>query len=402
MLLAHAAPWPRRVARILSIVFLAALVLIAFLPWQQFVTGTGKVIAFDPLDRRINVEAPVSGQVRRLHVAEGAKVKKGDIIVEIEDNDPNLLTNLRSQRDALITRKAAAAQRVVDLELQISQIDQSKNQALDTAQQRVVAERAISEAAVLNFKRISDLRKPGLVSERDYEQARQLQDSSQANLKGAEATLKRTDSDFNATKAGIQAQRGTAQAELATAGRDITTIDIQISQTQRQTVSAPRDGIVLSVQATDSTYLRPGSPICVIIPETDSRFVEMWVDGNDIPLVSPGRDVRIQFEGWPAVQFVGWPNVARGTFGGEVRFIDPAPDNNGRFRVVVAKKPDLFQHKGDAKVSDWPDQRYLRQGVRANGWVLLDRVPLWWEIWRQINNFPPVLTKEPSSTEKKT
>lgn len=400
---------PRLMARVLAMLFVGFVLAIWFLPWQQFVSGTGKVIAFDPLERRINVEAPVSGNVRKLHVVEGQRVKKGEIIVEIQDNDPNLLANLRSQHDSLIVRRAAAAQRVDDLELQIRQQEQAKGQALDAAQQRVAAEKITAETAQLNFNRVSELRKSGLVSERDFEVARQLQESSDANLKAADANLKRTENDFGATIAGIRAQKGTAQAEVATAERDIKTLEIQISQNQRQVVESPRDGIVLSVQATDGTFLRPGSAICVIIPETESRFVEMWLDGNDMPLITPrqtgpdggmvpGSEVRLQFEGWPAIQFVGWPSVAVGTFGGEVVFIDPADDGKGRFRVVVAPKPDVITRDGEERREDWPSNRYLRQGVRANGWILLGVVPLWKEIWRQINGFPPVVSdKEPEA-----
>ncbi len=395
--------FPRMVARYLGIVLVFFVLGVWFLPWQQSASASGKVIAFDPLDRRINVEAPVSGTVRKLHVVEGQMVKKGAVIAEIEDNDPNLLVNLRAQNDALSVRKAATSQRVTDLESQIRQQELSKGQAIDAAAQRVAAEKVTAEIALLNVTRIEDLKKSGLVSVREFEIARQSQESSDANLKAAEANLKRTANDFDSTISGIRAQKATAQAEVATAERDIKTLAINISQNLRQVIESPRDGVVLSVQATDGTYLRPGSLICVIIPETESRFVELLIDGNDMPLVRPrrtdqdgqvipGSDVRLQFEGWPAIQFVGWPSVAVGTFGAEVVFIDPADDGKGSFRVVVAPKPDILTRDGVTKEEFWPSNRYLRQGVRANGWVLLDNVPLWKEIWRQINGFPPVVS----------
>jgi len=112
--------------------------------------------------------------------------------------------------------------------------------------------------------------------------------------------------------------------------------------------------------------------------------------------VIPGSPVRLQFEGWPAIQFVGWPSVAVGTFGGDVVFIDPTDDGYGRFRIVVAAKPDEFERDGKKMVTEWPGNRWLRQGVRAKGWVLLERVPLWKEIWRQLNGFPPVVKESDS------
>ena len=395
----------RLLSRSLFIMVLVLLVGIIFMPWQQFISGTGRVIAFNPLDRRVNVEAPVSGRVKHLHVVENQRVKKGDILVEIQDNDPNLMANLRLQHDAAIARKAAAQQRIEDLTAQISQIELAKSQALDSARQRVLSEQFTLNTNQLNFERVEKLLKPGYVSQRDFELAKLAIDSSIANLQSAKAILERSEQEYEASISSTRSSRSSAQSELATAQRDITTIDIQINQAQQQIIEAPRDGIVFSISATDGTFLRPGSPICVIIPETESRFVEMWVDGMDMPLVNqriehadgtvtPGSPVRIQFEGWPAIQFVGWPSVAVGTFGGEVVFIDSTDDGYGRFRVVVAAKPDTLIRDGQTRVEEWPGNRFLRQGVRAKGWVLLQRVPLWQEVWRQLNGFPPVVAME--------
>jgi len=116
--------------------------------------------------------------------------------------------------------------------------------------------------------------------------------------------------------------------------------------------------------------------------------VELWVDGNDVPLLRDGRHVRIQFEGWPALQFSGWPSVAVGTFGGRVAVIDAVDDGKGKFRVLVV--PDRSE--------PWPSGRYLRQGVRAHGWILLNRVSLAYELWRQFNGFPPAIPEEPAAT----
>jgi hypothetical protein len=99
-------------------------------------------------------------------------------------------------------------------------------------------------------------------------------------------------------------------------------------------------------------------------------------------LISEGDQVRLQFDGWPAIQFVGWPSVAVGTFGGKVIAINPADDSKGLFKIIVGPDPE------DPKQEKWPDSRYLRQGVKANAWVILRTVPLGFEIWRQLNGFP--------------
>ncbi len=396
--LAGSARGTRILARALAAFAILLVLGVVFLPWQQSVRGTGRVIAFNPLDRRVNIEAPVEGRVRRVLVVENQAVKQGDIIAEIQDNDPNLLANLRLQHDAAVARRAAAVQRIKDLEQQAASQQLARTQALDAARQRVNAEQFTYDTNAINERRFAQLVETGDRSRRDYELAKLALDSSRANLAAARAVLERTGPEYDAMVSAINASRGSAEGEVAAADRDLAAVDIQISKTQQQVVAAPRDGIVLSVSATEGAYLKPGSSICVVIPNTDARFVEAWIDGMDMPLVAPrhtdpdgtavpGSRVRLQFEGWPAIQFVGWPSVAVGTFGGEVVSVDATDDGQGRFRIVVASDP------GD---EPWPGPRFLRQGVRAKAWVLLRTVPLWQEAWRQLNGFPPVVAdKEP-------
>jgi membrane fusion protein, adhesin transport system len=162
-------------------------------------------------------------------------------------------------------------------------------------------------------------------------------------------------------------------------------------------VVAPRDGTVLRMLAAQGAeYVAAGDAIATLVPDTTSRAVELLLSGRDGPLVTAGRRVRLQFEGWPAVQFVGWPSVAVGTFPGVVAFVDSAADPQGRSRVVIVPDPNA---------EPWPSSALLRQGIRANGWVLLDRVRLGFELWRQWNGFPastsmPPLTVAPSKVNK--
>jgi hypothetical protein len=212
----------------------------------------------------------------------------------------------------------------------------------------------------------------------------------------------KTELDQNASIESARASADSAQSDLNKLDKDITDLRIKINQTGMLHVVAPRDGTVFRLHATEGTYLKAGSPLCTIVPESDNLVVEMLVDGNDMPLirdreVAPdgsvivkGSPVRLQFEGWPAIQFAGWPSVAIGTFGGEVIFVDAMDNGNGFFRVLVAPDPDVISDaQGNTEEISWPAPPVLRQGVGAQGWVLLERVPLWFEVWRQLNGFPP-------------
>lgn len=408
--LANISKWPRVLYRAILAACLLVVLALAFLPWRQFVDGRGRVIAFNPLERRVDVEALVSGRVRNLHVVENQRVRAGDIIAEIQDNDPNLLANLQAQREAVKSRRDFAEGRAEDLAAQIVQEDLARKEAIEAARQKVAGAKIAAETAQLNYRRTINLRDKKLASTREVELATLSRDSTAADLSAAEATLRRTESDYASKIASIRASRGSALSDVANAEKELSDIDIKINQNLRQVVEAPRDGIVLSVAVTDGTYLKPGSPICVIVPETESRFVELFVDGNDVPLiqarttqadgtVEPGSPVRLAFEGWPAIQAIGWPSLAVGTFGGEVVLIDPLPDpTTGRFRIVVGPQPDVVTRDGREVEVEWPDRdRWLRQGTLVNGWVMLRQVPLWFEIWRIVNGFPPLL---PASAAK--
>lgn len=396
--------------RTMSLILLtgfAILVLgLMFMPWQQFISGTGRVIAYDPLERSVTLEAPLSGRVEKAFVMEGHSVRKGDLLFQMADNDPQLLKNLESQRAAAILRREAAERRIGLLSNQIQEQERALPLALAAATNRLEVARFAQQTAELQFQRVKALFQDerGLSSQREFEIATLERDRTRADVLQAQALLERTGPDLRSSIQGTLAQRESAHADLASADQAVTVLTIQINQAGTQKILAPRDGVVLRVQATEGTFLRAGSPVCTIIPETASRMVELWVDGNDMPLIQPritddqgnvlepGSPVRLQFEGWPAIQFIGWPSVALGTFGGEVMVIDASDNGQGKFRILVAPLPDQVLHDdGRIEKLEWPGTRWLRQGVRANGWVLLERVPLWYELWRQMNGFPPAI-----------
>jgi biotin carboxyl carrier protein len=310
---------------------------------------------------------------------------------------------------ATLARRDATRTRIESLLAQQKEQERALPLAIAAARTRLAAAKVTADTARQQYERIRALFQDqrGLASQRDYELALLERDRQAAELERAQAELDRTPVDLQAAISGTTAQRDSARAELAAVEQSLVALDIQISQTQMQRVTAPRAGVVFRVQATEGTFLRAGSPLCTIIARTETRMAELWLSGLDMPLLTPrevdaagkvvreGSSVRLQFEGWPALQLVGWPSLARGTFGGEVVLVDPTDNGKGKFRVLVAEKPDVVRRAdGSTEPIPWPAPRWLRQGVRVNGWVLLQQVPLWFEVWRQMNGFPPVLTEE--------
>ncbi len=225
-------------------------------------------------------------------------------------------------------------------------------------------------------------------------------DAAKNAEKTAGLDLKRTQELF---EKGLASRRELEQAKIrveqlrsstAEAAAELNRIDVSLSRQSAQIVTAPRDGIILRVNSGDSsTFVSAGDPIATFIPKDVERAIEMFINGRDIALVNPGNKVRIQFEGWPAVQFSGWPSVAVGTFGGEVIAVEPSADAQGRFRVLVV------EDKSDPH--PWPESQFIRFGAKVHGWILLGQVSVGYELWRQLNSFPPdfTATSEPTTNQ---
>ena len=275
------------------------------------------------------IEAPIEGRIDHWYVNEGSTVKKGEPIVELIDIDPNIIIRLEAEKNAL------------DLKLQATE------KAIFTSNKNIIRQKSLFEK--------------GLSSERSLELA--------------------------------QLEYTKFLSEKASAMAEITRMETKLARQTSQLITSPRDGTIMNVTASQGGALvKSGDVLAILVPDSEQKVVELKISGNDLPLVSVGRPVRLQFEGWPAVQFSGWPSVAVGTFGGKVAFIDPSDDGTGNFRVLV------FPDGND----QWPDKKYLRQGVRTMGWVLLDSVRLGWEMWRRFNAFPPTVTESPKADISKS
>ena len=156
-------------------------------------------------------------------------------------------------------------------------------------------------------------------------------------------------------------------------------------------ILAPQDGyIVKAIKPGIGEIIKEGEPLLSIQPSDFAPAVEMFVKPVDLPLISFDSKVRFAFDGWPYFFFSGWPGVSTGTYGGKVSAIDRNISANGKFRVLVA--PDPAEQA-------WPGA--LLPGGGAKGIVLLNNVPLWYELWRVLNGFPPDFYKQmPAAQEK--
>jgi multidrug efflux pump subunit AcrA (membrane-fusion protein) len=252
-------------------------------------------------------------------------------------------------RDGSTVKKGDPIVRIADIDPQLIERLQAERAQIELQLQ--AAQSALATARI-DERRSRELFEAGLAARRDYEQAQIRINEREGQVAAAQAALNRA--------------------------------DVNISRQSVQIVRAPRDGFIQSLNAGDAaTFISAGDVLATFVPANTGRVIEIFIDGRDVALVKPGDKVRIQFEGWPAVQFSGWPSTAVGTFGGRVISVDQSAQVDGRFRVLI----DEDRSDGEA----WPEERYVRFGAAVQAWILLETVPVGYEIWRQLNNFPPEL-----------
>jgi adhesin transport system membrane fusion protein len=382
----------------------AAVLVVAFLPWQQNVAGAGEVTALQPADRPQEAVAAIGGRISEWFVQEGDSVRVGDPILALtevkqEYLDPLTLERFGEQVNAKrssVVEKRAKAAALADQAIALDSLRILARIRADNRIQQITASLAAAQLedslATVQAERAQQLFNDGLRSMAEVEAARQRQQRAsalaieqRAALLTVRAERSAVDADYAEKVAKVESDRRATLAEVADGIADIaklSTGESNISERQGLlVVRAPRDGIVVrALRAGIGEVVKDGEAVATVQAANPELAVAMQVNARDVPLIRVGDEVRLEFAGWPALQFSGWPNASLGTFGGRVVVVDQVALPNGYYRVLVGSDPAQ---------PAWP--RELLMGSGARGWAMLREVRVWFEVWRTINGFPPAL-----------
>lgn len=405
-------------------------VVILFLPWTQNISGSGAVTTLKPDQRPQTIHSAIGGRIEKWYVKEGDYVKKGDTILfisEIKEDyfDPNLVANTKNQVDAKKMALQSYGSKVTTLSSQINAIQNEKELKLQQAQNKIrqsllkvksdsmdlEAVKTQIKIANTQFNRAVTLNKEGLKPMTDVEEKRlKLQEveakiiTQENKLLGSKNDLINSKVEVNRIRAEYTEKVSKAESDQYTALSNQYDTEAQVNKLQNQYVNyqirngmyyikAPQDGYInRAIQSGIGEIIKEGTQIVSIMPSKYDIAVETFVSPTDLPLIHKGEKVRIWFDGWPTVVFSGWPNMSYGTFGGKIVAVENFISSNGKFRVLIAP---------DQEEDAWPKQISIGSGAQTL--ALLDNVPIWFELWRTLNGFPPnyYKPKEEKSKEKK-
>jgi multidrug resistance efflux pump len=398
------------------LVFALIFIIIMFLPWTQTVTGKGKLTTLMPDQRPQTIQSPIGGRIEKWYVREGEFVNKGDTILYFSETtnqyfDPNLVERTGQQIEAKTLSVSAYRDKVDALESQIAALANERRLKLQQAENKLIQSRlkvtsdSIDlEAAKTNlsiaerqYERTKTLQEEGLKAVTDVEEKRLKLQETQAKLISqenellasknevinAQVELGRLDAEYADKIAKARSEKYTAQSNQFDAQAQVTKLENEFVNYEMRNdlyyVRAPQSGFINKalLGGLGETF-KEGEELVSIMPSNFEMAVETFISPIDIPLIHLGEHMRIRFDGWPAIVFSGWPNLSYGTYGGEVVAIENYISQNGKYRVLIAPDPD--DHA-------WPKD--VRIGSGAFTLALLEDVPIWFELWRQLNGFPP-------------
>ncbi len=402
----------RNIAYVLFILF----IIILFMPWTQNIRSTGTVITLKPEERPQSLNSIIAGQIKSWYVQEGDYVEAGDTILKISEVkaeyfDDKLLdrtqnqVNLKKQSVVTYGDKIDVYDRQLNVltkerELKLNQarnkLFQAKNKVQNDSMTYLAAKNNYN-IAQNQFNRIDSLFKQGLKSKTDLEKRNsKLQDTkayqtearnkwvnSQNQVLNLQIELNNIDVKYQSNINKVKSDKLSTISTKLDTENSLTKLENQYSNYLFRNglyyITAPQSGFITkTISSGIGETIKEGQKILTLMPKNYHLAVELYVDPIDLPLVKVGEKVRIQFDGWPAIIFSGWPNVSHGTYGGEIYGMDQFISDNGKYRVLV--KPDTTDY-------DWPDA--LRYGSGTSTLIMLNDVPIWYELWRRINGFPP-------------
>jgi membrane fusion protein, adhesin transport system len=400
----------------ISIGLFIVLVIFMFVPWTQNIQANGLVTTLRPDQRPQTVRSVIGGRIEKWFVREGDFVKKGDTILfisEVKDEyfDPNLLDRTESQLKAKEGSVSSYMDKVRALDNQVDATVKTGKLKLEQAENKLIqgrlkvtsdsikfqAAKTNYEIAQRQYERLVKLYEEGLKSLTDLESRKLTLQKTNAELINTENDLLSSKNELINAKVELSSIRNqfadkisktesdkyTAMSDMYNAEGDVTKLQNQFMNYSVRTgmyyITAPQDGYVTKTLQTGlGETVKPGEDLISIMPSNYSLAVELYIKPIDLPLVQKGQKVRVQFDGWPAIVFSGWPNTSYGTYGATVFAIDNFTSSNGKYRILV--EPDKNDH-------NWP--KALRVGAGTKNMLLLKDVAIGYELWRQINGFPP-------------
>ena len=419
-----------RVKRWFLFIFLGGIIVL-FLPWTQNKKEQGNVSTLYQEQRPQQLNSPIPGKIIKWYVKNGDNVKKGDTLLQLSEVkedylDPLLVKRTEQQVEAKKGVRDYYQAKVGTTNSQLQALNSARDLKLSQLKVKIsqlnnklAGEEAELEAAKNEHRMTSDqyerqkkMYDEGLVSLTQFQQRSVSYQNALAKKTATENKLAQTRQeivnvsieqnatiqDYNEKLSKTEGDRFQSMGQIEGSDGDIAKLENQVANYRARQglyfVIASQDGQVVQInKAGIGEILKDGESIATIVPDKVDYAVEIYIKPVDLPLVKEGQRVMCIFDGFPAIVFSGWPNSSYGTFAGKVIAVENNISANGMFKALVIQ---------DKNEKQWPPK--IKMGTGVQGIAILNDVPIWYELWRNINGFPPdyyeVKTEKSAKDEK--
>ncbi|MCP1300926.1 HlyD family secretion protein [Chryseobacterium sp. S0630] len=404
-----------RVKRWFLFIFIGGIITL-FLPWTQNIKVKGNVTSLYQEQRPQQLHSPIPGKIIKWYVKNGDYVKKGDTLLqlsEIKDDylDPLLVQRTQEQVNAKKGVRNFYEAKVGTVKTQLEALHSARDLKLNQLKikigqlnNKLTGEEAELTAATNELKLSEDqfarqkkMYEEGLVSLTQFQQRSISYQNAVAKKTASENKVAQTRQeiintgieqnsviqDYTEKLSKIEGDRFQNMGQIEGSEGEIAKLENQVANYKARQglyfIIASQDGQIVQLNKTGiGEVLKDGENIGTIVPTAVDYAVEIYIKPVDLPLVKEGQRVMCIFDGFPAIVFSGWPNSSYGTFAGKVVAVESNISTNGLFKALV------IEDKNEKK---WPPK--IKMGGGVQGIAILNDVPIWYELWRNINGFPP-------------
>jgi membrane fusion protein, multidrug efflux system len=267
----------------------------------------------------IQISPQIAERVEKVFVNDNQIVKKGDLLVQLDDQNEVVIfetakANLASSEAKLVQAQAQLA---------------ATNSDLAQARADVAEAQANADNAAKDLIRNSELRKSGAIAQREYD-ASEMQalstkaayDSKRQSALSAESTVKVRAAEVKAAEAGV------TQAEAI-----LNSAKLRLSYTK---ITAPASGRITRKSVEPGSYVQTGNALFAIVPP------EVWVVANfketQLDHMRPGQPVDIRIDAYPSIKFHGTVDSIQSGTGSRFSLL-PSENATGNYVKVVQRVP---------------------------------------------------------------
>jgi HlyD family secretion protein len=269
----------------------------------QTVVASGRIVT----PQRVAVGAVTTGRVTRIPVSEGQSVKRGDLLIELEDGD---------ERAAVEQARAAVAQAE-------AKIRQLRELGLPAAQQSLIQAEAQAIQARRQFDRSRELKEKGFVSQAALDDAKRNLDVAESQLNAARLQVK------SQGPAGSEA--ALAQTALAQARANLGLAQAKLDET---VIRAPVDGVLIGRAVEPGNVVQPGKELMALAPAGETQVV-VQIDEKNLSQLKLGQKALGSADAFP-----------RERFAAELVYINPGIDpqrGSVEVKLRVPNPPDYLR-----------------------------------------------------------